>query len=323
MIITVTLNAAIDKTMAVPNFQPGRRHRTIDQTTTPGGKGVNVARVLKRLGQPVIATGLAGGATGTRIVEQLTEMSVLSDFVRIPEESRTNTALIDPTTGQQTEVNERGPHVGEREIELLTEKLLYLAKGATMCVFAGSLPRGVDVDVYAGLIRELRRLGVQTVVDTDGDPLLRAVRAEPDVISPNVLEAEELVGHEFNDDEDQVFAVKEMAELGAREAIMTVPNGCVARVAPEESSTLARLYRVTTPQLEATASIGSGDAFLAGYVAARYLGRPAPDCLAYGVAAGAESTQHLGAGVVELDAVERRVAEVEVLRIDDPALSVR
>jgi 1-phosphofructokinase family hexose kinase len=323
VIITVTLNAAIDKTMAVPNFQPGRRHRTIDQTTTPGGKGVNIARVLKQLGQPVIATGLAGGATGTRIVEQLTEMSVLSDFVRIPEESRTNTALIDPTTGEQTEINERGPHVGSREIDLFTEKLLYLAKGASMCVFAGSLPRGVDVDVYGGLIRELRRLGVQTVVDTDGDPLLRAVRAEPDVISPNVLEAEELVGHEFNDAEDHLFAVREMVELGAREAIMTVPDGCVAQVAPEDGSQHPRLYRVTTPALESTASIGSGDAFLAGYVAARYTGRSAADCLAYGVACGAESTQHLGAGVVESEAVDRRLAEVEVTRLDDPALSVR
>ena len=232
MIITVTLNSAIDKTMAVPNFQPGRRHRTVDQTTTPGGKGVNIARALKRLGQPVIATGLAGGQTGTRIVQQLTEMSVLSDFVRIAEESRTNTALIDPTTNQQSEVNERGPHVTGAEIELFTEKLLYLAKGASLCVFAGSLPRGVDVDVYAGLIRELRRLGVLTVVDTDGDPLLRAVRSEPDVISPNVLEAEELVGHEFNDEDDQVLAVQEMVEMGAREAIMTVEDGCVAQMAP-------------------------------------------------------------------------------------------
>src|SRR3712207_2065341 len=107
MIITVTLNTAVDKTLAVPNFRPGRRHRTVEQTTMPGGKGVNVARVLKTLGQPVIATGLTGGATGTRIVEQLTEMSVLSDFVRTREESRTNTALIDPTTGIQTEINEQ------------------------------------------------------------------------------------------------------------------------------------------------------------------------------------------------------------------------
>ena len=114
MILTVTLNTAIDKTLAVPNFRLGRRHRTVDQTTMPGGKGVNVARVLKTLGAPVIATGLAGGATGTRLVDQLTQFSVLSDFVRIREESRTNTAVIDPTTGEQTEINERGPAVSEQ-----------------------------------------------------------------------------------------------------------------------------------------------------------------------------------------------------------------
>src|SRR5215203_597631 len=200
MIITVTLNAAIDKSLSVPNFRLGRRHRTVEQTTMPGGKGVNIARVLKSLGAPVIATGLAGGATGTRIVEQLTQLSVLSDFVRTREESRTNTAVIDPTTGEQTEINERGPRVSQQEVDLFVDKLLYLAKGASMCVFAGSLPRTGDVDFSAGLSRELKRLDGFTIFDTDGAPLRRAVRAEPDVISPNVLEAEELVGHEFNDE---------------------------------------------------------------------------------------------------------------------------
>src|SRR6185436_17962866 len=244
MILTVTLNTAIDKTLAVPNFRLGRRHRTVEQTTMPGGKGVNVARVLKTLGAPVIAT-------GTRIVDQLTQLSVLSDFVRIREESRTNTAVIDPTTGEQTEINERGPSVSEQEIELFVDKLLYLAKGASMCVFAGSLPRNVDVGVYAGLIRELKRLGVVTVVDTDGDPLRRAVRSEPDVISPNVLEAEELVGHEFNEDDDYLFAVREMVELGAREAIMTLADGCIAQTLPEEGTGGPCHYRATISEVEA------------------------------------------------------------------------
>jgi 1-phosphofructokinase/tagatose 6-phosphate kinase len=321
MIITVTLNTAIDKTLSVPNFRLGRRHRTVEQTTMPGGKGVNVARVLKSLGAPVIATGLAGGATGTRIVEQLTQLSVLSDFVRIREESRTNTAVIDPTTGEQTEINERGPKVSEQEVDLFVDKLLYLAKGASMCVFAGSLPRDVDADVYARLIRELRRLGVTTIVDTDGDPLRRSVRAEPDVISPNELEAEELVGHEFNDDEDRLLAVAEMAQLGAREAIMTMPDGVFARTAPEDGSSDPSLFRIRLGEgaIEPRATVGSGDAFLAGFVAARYNGRPTAECLAYGVACGAESTQHLGAGLIDLDRVERLVADVEVLRPSLPA----
>lgn len=309
MIITVTLNAAIDKSLSVPNFRLGRRHRTVEQRTMAGGKGVNIARALKTLGQPVIATGFAGGPTGTRIVDQLTAESILNDFVRIREESRTNTAVYDPTNGEQTEINERGPAITDSELELFFDKLLYLARGADIVIIAGSLPRSVDVDVYATMVRELRKSGVLTIVDTDGEPLRHAVRAEPDVISPNMLEAEELVGHEFNDDEDRLIAVGEIVEHGVREAIMTLEDGCLASV--QVDGRPARL-RVTIPPREAVAGVGAGDAFLAGYVAARYVGKGAEDCLAYGVACGAESTQHLGAGLVDPREVERLLAEVEV-----------
>jgi 1-phosphofructokinase/tagatose 6-phosphate kinase len=307
MIITVTLNPALDKTLEVPNFTPGRRHRTVDQVTMPGGKGVNVARAIKRLGQPVIATGLAGGATGTRIVEALNGEAILNSFVRIREESRTNTAVLDPTTGLQTEINERGPAVSQQELELFHEKLVYLAKGASMCVFAGSLPRGVDPDLYADLIREVKKLGVTTVLDAEGEPLRLAIRAEPDLVSPNELEAEELVGQEFNDVEDRAQAVVEMTRLGAGEAIMTVADGCYAHVNDDGPA----LFRVSVEEQEARSRIGSGDAFLAGYVAARYGGRPPVECLRYGVACGAESIQHFGAGVIDPAKVDRLLSEVD------------
>jgi 1-phosphofructokinase family hexose kinase len=316
VIITVTLNAAIDKTLEVPNFRLGRRHRSVAQTTMPGGKGVNVARAIKRLGRPVVATGFAGGPTGTRVVELLTEESILSDFVRIREESRTNTAVLDPTSGEQTEINERGPAVTPPEVDLFCDKLLYLAQGAQLCVFAGSLPLDVDADIYARLIRELQRLGVTTVLDTEGEPLRQAVRAEPTVVTPNVLEAEELVGHEFNDDEDRVIAVREMTELGAREAIMTTTDGCFAQVLEEGR---AQLYRVRLEQLEPRATVGSGDAFVAGFVAARYTGSTPGECLRFGVACGAESTQHLGAGVLDPRAVERLLDEITVEPLELPA----
>jgi 1-phosphofructokinase/tagatose 6-phosphate kinase len=316
VIITVTLNAAIDKTLEVPNFRLGRRHRSVEQRTMAGGKGVNVARAIKRLGQPVIATGFAGGSSGTRIVEQLTEESILNDFVRIREESRTNTAVLDPTNGEQTEINEPGPIIAEAEAELFADKLLYLAQGAQIAVFAGSLPRGIDSAFYAALVRDLRKLGVTTVLDTDGEPLRHAVRAEPSVISPNVEEAEELVGHEFNDDEDRTIAVREMVELGAGEAIMTVSDGCFARVLEDGGS---QLYRVRMDPLEPRAAVGSGDAFLAGYIAARYTGSPPAECLRFGVACGAESTQHLGAGLLDPREVERLMGEVRVEAIEAPA----
>ncbi len=111
VIVTVTLNAALDRTVRVPNFQLGARHRADSSLRLPGGKGVNIARALKTLGQPVIATGLAGGRVGTYIIEELTAEGILNDFVRIQEESRTSTAVIDPTNNQQTEINEWGPSV--------------------------------------------------------------------------------------------------------------------------------------------------------------------------------------------------------------------
>ena len=309
MIITVTLNAAIDKSLSVPNFRLGRRHRTVEQRTIAGGKGVNIARTLKALGQPVIATGFAGGPTGTRIVEQLTEESILNDFVRIREESRTNTSVLDPTTGQQTEINERGPSVSEREVELFHDKLLYLARGAAIVVFAGSLPRGVEPDIYASLIGDLERMEVTTVVDTDGEPLRQAVRAEPDVVSPNVLEAEELVGHEFAGEEERSLVVREIAAMGPREAIMTLPDGCFAQLLVDGQP---RLKRARIEPREPIAKSGSGDAFLAGYLAARYEGRPPDQCLRLGVACGAESTGRLGAALIDPREARRLMGDVEM-----------
>ena len=319
MIITVTLNAAIDKTLAVPNFRLGRRHRAVEQTAMAGGKGVNVARALRALGQPVIATGVAGGPTGTRIVEHLTEEGILNDFVRIREESRTSTAVVDPTSGEQTEINEHGPHVSDQELDLFVDKLLYLAKGAAVCVFAGSLPRGVDAGLYGRLVDEMRRLGVTTVLDSEGEPLLVATRRKPDVVSPNELEAEGLVGHEFSDEDDRRRGLTEMVELGAREGIITLADGCLAVLGGGSDRSL---FRATLEPLEPVSSVGSGDALLAGFVAARYGGRDPEDCLRFAVACGAESTQHFGAGVLEQREVERLLPEVRVETFEAPAMQV-
>jgi 1-phosphofructokinase family hexose kinase len=316
MIITVTLNAAIDKSLAVPNFRLGRRHRTVEQRTMAGGKGVNIARTLKALGQPVIATGFAGGATGTHIVEQLTEESILNDFVRIREESRTNTSVLDPTTGAQTEINERGPAVTAREVELFRDKLLYLARGAAIVVFAGSLPRGVEPDLYESLVHDLERSEVTTVVDTDGQPLRHAVRAEPDLVSPNVLEAEELVGHEFATDEERTLAMAEISAMGPREVIMTLPDGALAQVLVDGQP---RLKRARIEPREPVAKRGSGDAFLAGYLAARYEGRPPDQCVRFGVACGAESAGRFGAGVIDTREARRLMGDVDLAEVEATA----
>ncbi len=313
MILTVTLNAAIDRTVAVPNFRLGQRHRAVESRTVAGGKGVNVARALKLLGRPVIATGLVGGSAGTRIVERLGEEAILNDFTQIAGESRTNLAVVDPTTGEQTEINERGPQVSAEEVDRFVEKLLYLGQGASICVLAGSIPPGCDPDVYARLVSALKGLGVITVLDSDGEQMRAGLRAEPTVVVPNVLEAEEAVGYEFNDLDDRVMALSGLMEMGAREAIITSADGCAAIVGEGPDR---RRYEVAIDQMEPISAVGSGDAFLAGYVAARFEDRSAQECLAYGVACGAESTQHFGAGTLDPREVERIASRVSVRELD-------
>ncbi len=316
MILTVTLNAAVDRTIAVPNFRLGQRHRAVEARTVAGGKGVNVARALRLLGRPVIATGLAGGATGTRLLDQLRQESVMTAFTRIAGESRTNLGVIDPTSGEQTEINERGPEVSAEEVELFVERLLYLAKGASICLLAGSVPPGASEDLYARLIAELRGLGVLTVLDTDGEQMRAGLRAEPAVVAPNVPEAEEAVGHEFNDSDDLALGLTGLLEMGAGEAIVTTAEGCVAIVGEGAER---RRFEATIEALEPVATVGSGDSFLAGYTAARYEGATPRECLAFGVACGAESTQHLGAGTLDRREVDRLLPRVDVRELEIPA----
>ena len=293
MIVTVTLNAAIDRTLTVPNFNRNQRHRASAGLTLAGGKGINIARALKRLGVPVVATGLAGGRTGTRIVEELTAEGILNDFVRIADESRTSTAVVDPMSNSYTEINEWGPHVEPDELQTLREKLHYLCRGASAVVFAGSLPRGVGDEFYAEAIRDLRRRGVNTVLDSEGVPLRIGTEAEPDLVSPNQREAEGLVGHEFHEDDDFVMALDAIAELGARNVLITKEEGCFGLFREDRK---ASRFHAVARRIEAVSVVGSGDVLLAGFLAARHEGLSVDEALRRAVAAGAASTLEVGAG---------------------------
>ncbi len=309
MIVTVTMNAALDRTLTVPNFQLGHRHRASQGLTLAGGKGINVARAFKRLNVPVVATGLAGGRTGARIVQELTAEAILNDFVRITDESRTSTAVVDPTTNTYTDINEWGPHVEPEELELLVEKLHYLSRGADAVVFSGSLPRGVSEDFYGECIRDLSRRGVQTVLDAEAEPLRRGVEAEPFLVSPNQLEAESLVGQEFGDDDDFTMALETIAELGPRNVLISQETGCFALLREERR---ARRFRASAPRVEPISSVGSGDVLLAAYLAARLDGREPEDALRLAVAAGAASTLQVGAGRFDPREAGRFVNSVRV-----------
>ena len=293
MIVTVTVNAALDRTLTVPVFQIGYRHRSSDVLALAGGKGINVARALKILEVPVVATGLAGGRTGTRIIEELTSEAILNDFVRIAAESRTSTAVVDPTSGTYTEINEWGPEVTHTELETLMEKLHYLVRGADFVVIAGSLPRKVPTSFYGDAIRDLTRRDVRVVLDSEGEPLRLGVEAGPFLVSPNQREAEQLVGQELEDDGDFLMALDAIAEMGARNVLITFDNGCFALLRFGRKTVRLRAF---APHVEPVSGVGSGDVLLAQFLTAVGDDRTPQDTVRLAVAAGAASVREIGAG---------------------------
>jgi 1-phosphofructokinase/tagatose 6-phosphate kinase len=309
VIITVTLNAAIDRTLTVPNFQLGHRHRASTSLTSAGGKGINVARALKRLEAPVVATGLAGGRAGERIIGELAAEAILNDFVRIGDESRTSTAVVDPTAGTLSEIYEWGPAVRAGELETLLDKLHYLSRVATFVVFSGSLPRDVEDGFYAEAIRDLSRRGVQCVLDCEGEPLRLGVEAEPFLVSPNQREAESLVGQEFSDEEDFAMALDAIADLGARNVLITQETSCFGLLREERQ---VRRFRASIERLEPVASVGAGDVLLGSFLAARYNGRPLDEALRSAVGAAAASVLELGPGRFDPREANRLAAGVEL-----------
>jgi 1-phosphofructokinase family hexose kinase len=312
MIVTVTLNAALDRILTVPNFQLGHRHRASEGVALAGGKGINIARALKRLDVPVVATGLAGGPTGARILEELRAEGILHDFVRIGEESQTSTTVVDPSGSSYTEIYERGPAVTADELDLLVEKLRYLARAADWVVFAGSLPRPVEEAFYAETIRDLNRRGVRTALDAEGEPLRLGVEAEPFLVAPNEREAEGLVGQEFNEEADFTQALDDIAELGARNVLIAETSGCFALFREERER---RRFHVIAPKLEAVSQVGSADVLLAGFIAAQIGGRPLEEALRSAVAAGAASTLAVGAGRFEPREAGRLLPSVEAIEL--------
>src|SRR5215211_5216034 len=262
MILTVTLNAAVARTLVVLSLTLGHRHRAPESGTLAGGKGINVARSLRTLDVPVLATGFAGGRNGDAIRDGLSEAAIPFDLVEIEGHSRTSTAIVDPMAGTQTEINEYGPEVTSAETKEYSRRLEYLMEYATAVVFAGSVPPNLDEGFLVGLVRRARERGIYTVVDSPPSVLRAALKANPSLVSPNQHEAESVVGFDFIEDGDFPLGLTRLIELGATNACITSPKG-LSYLSTGNGTVSAR-----APRSEAVPAVRGRAAYLA-----RLLGR--------------------------------------------------
>lgn len=257
MIITVTCNPALDRSLTVPQFSADAVNRATGSRLDPGGKGVNVSKVLNAIGADSIATGFLGGSAGSAIASALDTLGIRHDFVRVTGETRTNLKIYDPVRTTYTDINEPGDPVSAEDIAKLEEKLLALAKPGDLVLFAGSAPKGLAVNATARWAQLLKERGVLVAADQDGGQLKAMLSAKPFLIKPNDHELKELLALPDTELTTLSQASLQLVRSGiAHVAISLGERG--ALFADEQGVLFAEGVRVN-----AVSTVGAGDALTA------------------------------------------------------------
>lgn len=257
MIITVTMNPAIDKTIDVDKLECGGLNRIKHVELDAGGKGINVSKTIHELGGTSIATGFIAGNSGKIIENVMNDWNIENDFIEVSGETRTNTKVFE-ANGELTELNEPGPEVEEKDVEALLKKLEGYANEEALFVLAGSIPRGVEKDIYSRIIKLVHAKGAKVLLDADGELFTKALDAGPDMIKPNRVELEQYAGIDY------VAAEQEL--LGIAEKLMEKGIETVAvSMGKSGAMFLQKDYKVRCPGLKVKAHspVGAGDAMVA------------------------------------------------------------
>ncbi|MFS4091306.1 1-phosphofructokinase family hexose kinase [Streptomyces sp. AF1A] len=302
MILTVTLNTALDITHRVRSLRPHASHRVSEVVERPGGKGVNVARVLAALGHEVTVTGFAGGGTGREIRDRLAGVPGLTDaLVPVAGPTRRTIAIVDELSGDTTQLNEPGPQIAPAEWGAFLDRYDELLASASAVALCGSLPPGVPVGAYANLVRTAKAAGVPVLLDTSGEPLRRGVAARPDLVKPNADELAELTGsHEPS------RATQDARRRGARAVVASLGAQGLLALTPEGR------WRAVPPAPEHGNPTGAGDSAVAGLLSGLLDQLPWPDRLTRAVALSAATVRSATAGDFDRATYEKLLAGVTV-----------
>ncbi len=305
VILTVTLNTALDLTYRVPALTPHASHRVTEVRERPGGKGLNVARVLAALGHDVTVTGFAGGDTGRVLRERLAADGprVTDALAEVAGATRRTLAVADASTGDTTQFNEPGPAITPAEWTAFLDTYdgLVRTPGTHAVALCGSLPPGVPVGAYALLVRAARAARVPVLLDTSGEPLRRGVAARPDIVKPNADELAELTGsHEPGQ------ATRDARRRGAHTVVASLGADGLLAVTPEGT------WQARPPAVVRGNPTGAGDSAVAGLLSGLAEGLPWPERLARAVALSAATVAAPVAGEYDARTYEDLLPRVTV-----------
>ncbi|HEY3452126.1 MAG TPA: 1-phosphofructokinase family hexose kinase [Myxococcales bacterium] len=313
MIISVTPNPALDQTVWLERLDLGRINRTAESQLDPAGKGVNVSRMIHRLGWPTVAFGFLGGETGAIIQNSLDAEGVQHHFVHVPGRTRISMTIREP--GRSTSLFGGGPSVGPQQLAALDGLLGYWLQAAKVLVLAGSLPPGFPPGTYATWIRAARARDVRVILDASGEPLRLGLATGVDLVKPNLSEAELLLGRALPDLAAQLAGAREIAALSANPATAVVLSlGDAGALCVQGGSA----WRAIPPEVPDRSTVGSGDSMVAGLAVALARGAPMVEGLRLGTAAGAATAMTPGTALGTSEDVQTLLplVSIEVLRAD-------
>lgn len=300
MIYTLTLNPAIDYYMTMENFQLGALNSLEEGYTLPGGKGINVSKVLKNFSVESVALGFIGGFTGDYIIKHLKEYQIENDFVTLNENTRINIKL--KTKDSETEIAGISPKITVENIDELLKKFQQVKK-EDIVILSGSVPSSVKATIYADIIKLLPK-EVKIILDTRGVPFIEGLKANVYLTKPNNHELEEFFNRKLNNLDEIIEAGKELQKLGSENVLVSLGKDGSILITKDE------VYVGNAPQGKLISSVGAGDSMVAGIVYGIAQGNSLVEAYKYGIASG--SSTAFSEGLTTIDGMKSLLNKIEI-----------
>ncbi len=309
MIVTVTMNPAIDKTVDIGKFERGDLNRIKRVEIDAGGKGINVSKTIRELGGESIATGFVGGTSGTIIKQVLTDLGLRTDFVEVKGETRTNLKVVEET-GEVTELNEPGPEVSKEQLNDLLNRLEGYANPDTLFVLAGSIPAGIPTDIYRKITEQVHQKGAMVLLDADGVLFSESLKGKPDMLKPNRSELERYYQMDYRASEQELVSMGgKLLDQGVSMAAISLGQMGAIFLTKEKR------YRCPGLRVKAHSTVGAGDALVAAMAYSWDEKLPLETCIRLCMGASAGAVTSIGTKPPKRSLVDELVERVELLEI--------
>lgn len=309
MIYTVTLNPALDKTATVENLRLDSVNRISELRVDPGGKGINVSKVVRELGAKTVAIALLGGHTGTMLRNMLVDLGIECKVLEVEGETRTNLKIKDPALKTNTDINEPGPEVTDEQLRGMLDGLVGEVGSGDIVVLSGSLPRGAAADTYKVWVAALKKTDAKVYLDADGDKLVRGIEAKPDLIKPNEIELGAMMGRTLDADDKIVEAARELID-GGLDRVMVSMGGAGALYVARDVTIKANPVKVPVGS-----TVGAGDSVVAALAYAQDKGLGLEDTMRLAMATGAANVMQSGTQAAPRELVDSLIDKVVVTKL--------